>query len=39
MRKNYFGKLIKYINNVYKIEEGLRSLTDGGLVQPTRQVK
>ena len=36
MRKNYFGKLVKYIKKVYKIDEGLRSLTDGR-INPTYQ--
>jgi len=36
MRRNYFEKLVKYIKNVYKIEEGLRSLTDGR-INPTYQ--
>jgi len=36
MRKNYFGKLIKYIKNVYKIDNELRSLTDGR-INPTYQ--
>jgi len=36
MRNNYFGKLIKYLKNVYNIEEGLRSLTDGR-ISPTYQ--
>jgi hypothetical protein len=36
MKKNYFEKLVKYINNVYKIDEGLRSLTDCRL-NPTYQ--
>ena len=36
MKKNYFEKLVKYIKNVYKIDEGLRSLTDSRL-NPTYQ--
>ena len=36
MKSNYFGKLIKYMKNVYKIDEGLRSLTDGR-INPTYQ--
>lgn len=36
MRNNYFVKLIKYLKNVYNIEEGLRSLTDGR-INPTYQ--
>jgi len=36
MRQNYFGKLIKYIKNVYKIDDELRSLTDGR-INPTYQ--
>jgi|LGOV01.1.fsa_nt_gb hypothetical protein len=28
MKKNYFEKLVKYISYVYKIDEGLRSLTE-----------
>jgi len=37
MRNNYFVKLIKYFKNVYNIEEGLRSLTDGR-INPTYQI-
>lgn len=36
MKSNYFGKLIKSMKNVYKIDEGLRSLTDGR-INPTYQ--
>ena len=36
MKRNYFEKLVKYIKNVYKIDEGLRSLTDCRL-NPTYQ--
>ncbi len=36
MRNNYFRKLIKYMKNVYKIDDGLRSLTDGR-TSPTYQ--
>lgn len=36
MKSNYFGKLIKYMKNVYKIDEGLRLLTDGR-INPTYQ--
>ncbi|NOW06140.1 hypothetical protein [Clostridium beijerinckii] len=34
MRKNYFAKLIRYMKNVYHIENGLNKLTDGR-VNPT----
>ncbi|MDT3701233.1 MAG: hypothetical protein RO469_17680 [Thermincola sp.] len=29
MRKNYFGKLVKYMKNVYHLERGLNKLSDG----------
>ena len=29
MRKNYFVKLINYMKNVYKIEDGIGKLKDG----------
>ena len=28
MRKNYFAKIVKYIKDVYNVEEGLRNLKD-----------
>ncbi|NRT91281.1 hypothetical protein [Clostridium beijerinckii] len=28
MRKNYFAKLVKYMKNVYHIENGINKLTD-----------
>lgn len=28
MKNSYIGKLIKYMKNIYKIDYGLRSLTD-----------
>ncbi len=28
MRKNYFAKIVKYIKDVYNVEEGLRKLKD-----------
>ena len=34
MRKNYFGKLVKYMKNVYHLERGLNKLSDGR-VNPT----
>ena len=34
MRKNYFAKLVKYMKNVYHIENGLNKLSDGR-VNPT----
>ncbi|WP_160690521.1 hypothetical protein [Clostridium sp. C2-6-12] len=34
MRKNYFEKLVKYMKNVYHIENGLNKLTDGR-INPT----
>ncbi len=34
MRKNYFAKLVKYMNNVYNINHGLNKLSDGR-VNPT----
>ena len=34
--ENYFGKLIKYIKNVYKIDDEFRSLTDDR-INPTYQ--
>jgi hypothetical protein len=34
MRKNYFSKLVKYIKNVYHIEQGLKKLSNGR-VNPT----
>ena len=36
MRNNYFRKLIKYINDVYNIEQQLKKLTDGR-VNPSYQ--
>ncbi|TCT16003.1 hypothetical protein EDC18_10217 [Natranaerovirga pectinivora] len=34
MRKNYFAKMVNYIKKVYKIESGLKNLTDDR-VNPT----
>ncbi|OOM72226.1 hypothetical protein [Clostridium sp. BL-8] len=34
MRKNYFAKLVKYMKNVYNIDDGLNELTDGR-INPT----
>ncbi|NOW06133.1 hypothetical protein BCM20_000679 [Clostridium beijerinckii] len=34
MRKNYFTKLVRYMKNVYHIENGLNKLTDGR-IKPT----
>ena len=34
MRKNYFGKLVRYMKNIYHIENGLNKLSDGR-VNPT----
>ena len=28
MRKNYFAKIVKYIKDVYNVEEGFRNLQD-----------
>jgi len=36
MRKNYFVKLVKYLKSVYRIDEGLKSLTDDR-INPTYQ--
>lgn len=36
MSKNYFGILIKYMKNIYNIDDELRSLTDGR-INPTNQ--
>jgi len=36
LRKNYFGKLVKYIKKVYKVDEELRLLTDCR-INPTYQ--
>jgi len=34
LRKNYFAKLVRYMKNVYHIENGLNKLTDGR-IKPT----
>ena len=38
MRKNYFAKLVRYMKNVYHIENGLNKLTDGR-INPTHNTE
>jgi len=39
LRKNYFTKIVKYIKNVYNIEESLSRLTDKKGIQHSRPIK
>ena len=39
MRKNYFGKLVKYIKNIYHLERGLNKLLTEESTQLIAQLK